>query len=167
MQVLIFLAAIVLANLSVAHFGPVSTPINAFFLIGLNLTLRDSIHDRWHNKNLTIKMLALVVASAGITYALNKNAGIIGLASVIAFTASLSADWILYQAFWNKKKWQKMLYSNTGSAAVDSVLFPTIAFGAIMPEIIILQFLAKFFGSSFWIWVINSNFIAKTRNIKL
>jgi hypothetical protein len=80
MQVLIFLAAIVLANLSVAHFGPVSTPINAFFLIGLNLTLRDSIHDKWHNKNLTIKMLALVFASAGITYALNKNAGIIGLA---------------------------------------------------------------------------------------
>ena len=43
----LYLAAIVLANLSVAHFGPASTPYNAFLFIGLNLATRDRLHDLW------------------------------------------------------------------------------------------------------------------------
>jgi len=53
--ILIFLLAIIAANLSVAYFGPVSTPINAFLLIGLDLSLRDHIHDKWHGNNLGLK----------------------------------------------------------------------------------------------------------------
>jgi uncharacterized PurR-regulated membrane protein YhhQ (DUF165 family) len=50
--------------------------------------------------------------------------------------------------------WQKFLIkangSNFGSALVDSVLFPTIAFGVFMPLIFLGQFLAKVFGGLFW-----------------
>ena len=35
-------------------------------------------------------------------------------------------------------------------AAVDSLLFPTIAFGVLMPEIIALQFIAKVSGGAVW-----------------
>jgi hypothetical protein len=39
MYVLIYIAAVAVANLMVAHFGPAATPIIAFFLIGLDLAI--------------------------------------------------------------------------------------------------------------------------------
>jgi len=44
--------------------------------------------------------------------------------------------------------------SNTVGAAVDSLLFPTIAFGVLMPEIIALQFVAKVAGGAIWSFVL-------------
>jgi uncharacterized PurR-regulated membrane protein YhhQ (DUF165 family) len=164
MSVLIFLVAIVLANLSVAYFGPASTPINAFLLVGLDLTLRDKLHEAWHGKRLVIKMFCLVIAGALITYLFNRNAGMIGVASVTAFTVALLVDSFTYQALWHRQRWEKMTYSNAGSALTDSILFPTIAFGTIMPEIITLQFLAKFIGGWMWIWVINRQWFTTRSN---
>jgi hypothetical protein len=155
--ILIFLIAIVLANLSVAYFGPVSTPFNAFILIGLDLSLRDHIHEKWHGKNLGLKMFGLICTGALITYLLNKNAGMICVGSVVAFTGALIVDTLLYQKFFNRSKFQKMNLSNIGSAVTDSVLFPTIAFGAFMPEIILLQILAKIGGGGLWAWVLTNS----------
>ena len=153
-SVIIFLVSIVLANLSVAYFGPVVTPINAFLLIGLDLSLRDKIHEKWHNRGLGIKMFLLICAGALITWLLNKDAGMICAASVIAFSVALIVDSILYEKFFKRGKLFKMNVSNCGSAMVDSVLFPTIAFGVFMPWIICLQFLAKVIGGALWAWVI-------------
>lgn len=50
MVVLIYISALVIANLLVAHFGPWFSPINAFLLIGLDLSLRDYLHDKWKKK---------------------------------------------------------------------------------------------------------------------
>jgi len=155
-SILIFLLAIVLANLSVAYFGPVSTPINAFLLIGLDLSLRDRIHEKWHGKKLGLKMVGLICAGALITWVLNRNAGMICVASVVAFSGALIADSLLYECFFNKPKLHKMNISNIGSAAVDSLLFPTIAFGVLMPWIVIMQFLAKVIGGALWAWIINA-----------
>lgn len=38
--ILIYAAAMTVANLSIAHFGPWISPLNAFVLIGLDLALR-------------------------------------------------------------------------------------------------------------------------------
>lgn len=154
LSVVIFLAAITLANLSAAYFGPWATPVNAFILIGLDLSLRDRIHERWHEKGLAWKMCLLVIAGAGITYLLNRNAGMIGVASVVAFTAAIIVDALLYQAFFKKTRFWKMNLSNLGSSAVDSILFPTIAFGGLMPWIVVGQFAAKVIGGGLWAWVI-------------
>ena len=154
-SVLIFLLAIVLANLSVAYFGPASTPINAFLLIGLDLSLRDRIHEKWHGKGLGLKMLGLIAAGALVTWVLNKDAGMIGIASIVAFAGALVADALLYERFFSLPKLQKMNISNVGGAAVDSILFPTIAFGTLMPGIIVLQFLAKVIGGAVWAWVLS------------
>lgn len=35
-------------------------------------------------------------------------------------------------------------------AAVDSLIFPTLAFGALMPHIVLLQFVAKVAGGAMW-----------------
>ena len=149
-SILIFLLAIVLANLSVAYFGPVSTPINAFLLIGLDLSLRDRIHEQWHGKKLGLKMVGLICAGALITWVLNRNAGMVCVASIIAFSGALIADSLLYEKLFNQPRLHKMNISNIGSAAVDSLLFPTIAFGVFMPWIIVLQFSAKVFGGFIW-----------------
>jgi hypothetical protein len=60
--VAIYLAAIVVANLSVAALGPQAVIVNAFLLIGLDLTLRDKLHDRWNNDQLALRMGALILA---------------------------------------------------------------------------------------------------------
>jgi uncharacterized PurR-regulated membrane protein YhhQ (DUF165 family) len=44
--------------------------------------------------------------------------------------------------------------SNVLSAAVDSVLFPTIAFGALLPVIVLGQFAAKVLGGAVWSWIL-------------
>jgi hypothetical protein len=54
-----------IANTVVAYFGAVSTPAVAFVLIGLDLTLRDRLHDQWQGLQLWPRMLALI-ASAGL-----------------------------------------------------------------------------------------------------
>ena len=69
--ILLYAAAVVAANLTIAAFGPWVSPINAFVLIGLDLTLRDWLHVRvrpW-------QMLAVIAASGLISYLLNPAAG--------------------------------------------------------------------------------------------
>ena len=155
MYVLIFLVSIVLANLSVQHWGPSVVILNAFVLIGLDLTLRDKLHEAWHGRGLHWKMLALVVGSGVLTYLLNQGAGRIALASVVAFCGAMVVDVVIYQWLFHKHFLTKANGSNIGSALADSILFPTIAFGMFMPWIILGQFLAKVGGGFLWSLLIN------------
>lgn len=151
---IIFLISIVIANLTVSYFGPWMIPVNSLVLIGLDLSLRDKLHDKWHNNGLKWKMLCLVVASGLLTYILNKDAGRIAFASVIAFTMAMIVDIVIYQLLFNRKRFLKINGSNVGSAIADSILFPTIAFGAFMPWVIISQAFLKIFGGAIWSIVI-------------
>jgi len=140
-----YAVAMTLANLLVATFGPSISPINAFFLIGLDLTLRDWLHVRLK----TWQMGCLIVGTGGLTYLLNPAAGMIAVASAVAFLVAALVDWVVFvkaTGSWIKRA----NVSNTAGAAVDSLLFPTIAFGVLMPEIIALQFIAKVSGGAVW-----------------
>lgn len=145
----IYAAAMTLANLSVAKFGPAISPINAFVLIGLDLALRDFLHFRlkaW-------QMLALIMATGALTYLINTTAGIIAVASAAAFTSAALVDWATFAKL--KGSWAfRANGSNIAGAAVDSLIFPTIAFGALMPEIVLMQFAAKVAGGALWTWLI-------------
>jgi len=148
--VLILLVSIVLANLTVAWFGPVATPINAFILIGLDLSIRDKLHETWHGRGLVWKMGAVVAVGGVMTWVLNRGAGMVAIASVSAFSGALIADALIYEWLFHRPRLLKMNGSNVVSAAVDSVLFPTIAFGVFMPGIVALQFGAKVAGGFLW-----------------
>ncbi len=147
--VLIYAAAMTLANLSVAAFGPAISPVNAFVLIGLDLALRDWLHVRlkaW-------QMLALIVAAGALTYLLNPAAGKIAIASSAAFTAAALVDWATFARL--RGSWlMRANGSNVAGAAVDSLIFPTLAFGALMPHIVALQFVAKVAGGALWAWAL-------------
>lgn len=133
------------ANLSVAALGPWVSPINAFVLIGLDLALRDWLHMRLE----TWQMGALIGSTGMLTYALNPAAGMIAVASSVAFTAAAVVDWATFARL--RGSWLRRANgSNLAGAAVDSLVFPTLAFGVLMPQIIALQFTAKVAGGAFW-----------------
>lgn len=148
--VLIYIAAIVTANLSIATFGPWVSPINAFCLIGLDLALRDQLHDRWQGDNLWLRMLCLISTAGAISYLLNPATGTIAIASTAAFALSGIADSAVYQAMRTRSFLIRSNGSNAAGAAVDSIIFPTLAFGGLMPEIVALQFAAKAIGGAAW-----------------
>lgn len=146
----LYAAAMTLANLSIAHWGPWVSPINAFLFIGLDLALRDLIHER-----LKTHQMGLLIAATGLlTYVLNPSAGMIAIASAVSFTAAAVVDWGVFikaSGTWLKRSTK----SNVAGAAVDSLLFPTIAFGTLMPQIVLTQFLAKVAGGVAWGFLIN------------
>lgn len=148
--ILIYAAAMTLANLSIAQWGPWVSPINAFILIGLDLALRDWLHTRlrmW-------QMGALIAATGALTFALNPAAGHIAVASAVAFTAAALVDWSVFIRL--PGSWlQRANGSNVAGAAVDSLIFPTLAFGVLMPHIVALQFIAKVAGGAIWAWLLN------------
>jgi uncharacterized membrane protein (DUF441 family) len=157
------LIAIVAANLSVATFGPDVVILNAFVLIALDLTTRDRLHELWHNQGLAWKMGALIATGSAISYLLNAGAGRIALASLIAFALAAVVDTVVFS--WLKRRgWLvRSNASNVASAAVDSLLFPVLAFGAFLPWIILGQFLAKCAGGFLWSVVLGAARQAKSR----
>ena len=144
-----YAAAMILANLSVAAFGPWVSPINAFVLIGLDLALRDWLHVRLR----AWQMGTLIAGTGALTYLLNPAAGMIAIASSAAFTAAAVVDWATFARL--RGSWMfRANGSNVAGAAVDSLVFPTLAFGALMPQIVLAQFAAKVAGGAVWAWII-------------
>ena len=148
--IIVYLAAIVIANLVVTKFGPPATIPVAFVLIGLDLTSRDRLHQLWHNDKLLLKMLILIFLGSLISYILNRNALQIAIASFIAFFCAGIVDFISYSLLYKKRWLIKSNGSNIFSALTDSIIFPTLAFGTFMPIIILGQFAAKTLGGFVW-----------------
>lgn len=146
----VYAIAMTLANLSIATFGPWVSPINAFVLIGLDLALRDWLHVR-----LKLWQMGALIASTGVlTFALNPAAGQIAVASAVAFTAAALVDWGTFARL--RGSWMlRANGSNVAGAAVDSLIFPTLAFGVLMPHIVAMQFVAKIAGGAIWTWLLN------------
>lgn len=146
----LYVVVLLSANLLVGIFGPSITPILAFFLIGFDLSLRDWLH-------LKIKpwqMGSLIVFAGLLTYVVNPAAGMIAVASSVAFTAAALVDWGVFVRM--PGSWlARANGSNVAGAAVDSILFPTIAFGALMPGIVLAQFAAKVVGGAFWAYLLH------------
>ena len=149
---IIYVIALVAANLLVAWLGPWFSPINAFVLIGLDLSLRDKLHEQWRNDKLLLKMSTLIIVASVISFVCNPASGSIALASFLAFGFAMTADALTYHFLQNKTWMMRSNGSNVAGAAVDSIVFPTIAFGELMPEIVFLQFLTKIFGGFLWSW---------------
>ena len=155
MTVAIYLAAIVTANLTIAAFGPSWSIINAFLFIGLDLTLRDKLHDTWRGRGLAPRMAALIAAGGIITFALNRDAATIAIASTVAFAAAQTTNTLVYHALRRHPFLVRVNTSNAPAALVDSLLFPTIAFGAFLWPIVLGQFIAKTAGGALWAYVIH------------
>lgn len=147
---IIYVLAICAANFSVHVFGPLITPINAFLFIGLDFVIRDKLHERIG----IMRMFCLISIAGVISFAVNPATDMIAIASVAAFALAATADATVYQALIKKPWLVKSNGSNIAASAVDSVVFPLIAFGAFLPWVVAGQFIAKVFGGAIWSWLL-------------
>lgn len=159
-----YLLAICLANLDIVWvqklFGYTDTVRlivtvgNALVFIAFDLSARDRLHDAWSKKGLVWKMTLLIGAGSLLSWFLNREAGQIAFASFVAFAASGIVDALVYGVLhhlgWKRR--ERMNGSNVVSAAADSLVFPTLAFGGLNWVLTIGQFLAKVGGGAFWTW---------------
>jgi hypothetical protein len=157
--VTVYLAAIVAANWIVSVWGPAASILTAFVLIGLIVTTRDRLHDAWGG-HLKRNMGLLILGGSGISLLLGGGVTRIALASGAAFLVSESVDAALYH-FLRKRGWyERVNGSNAASSLVDSVLFPWLAFGGLMPLITLGQWGAKTFGGAIWSWMLRPRQLA-------
>jgi uncharacterized PurR-regulated membrane protein YhhQ (DUF165 family) len=158
----LYLMAIVLANLSVAHFGPSVAVLNAFLFIGLDITARDQLHERWSGTHLRRNMALLIVSGSVLSWLLNAHAARIALASCAAFGAAASVDTFVYTLLHHRAKFVKVNGSNVFSGAVDSIVFPALAFGfPLLYGVMIGQFVAKVGGG--FVWSVILDYAARVR----
>jgi uncharacterized PurR-regulated membrane protein YhhQ (DUF165 family) len=158
-----YLAAIVAANLSVAAFGPSISIVNAFLFIALDLTAGDRLHEAWRHNGLLPKTALLIASGSALSYALAlllpssappDVVARIALASLIAFALSAALDRLCYHLLRDRAYLVKVNGSNLVSAAADSLIFPTLAFGALLPWIVMGQFAAKVIGGTLWAYLL-------------
>lgn len=158
--IFLYLSAAIIANLLITWFGPSASIPTAFLLIGLDLTSRDKLHDAWQNNGLIWKMILLIGTGSILSFILNRNSGTIAIASFSAFALAATVDTIVYHLLREKIHLVKINGSNIVSAAVDSIIFPTFAFGIFLPWIVLGQFAAKVGGGFIWSIILN----LKTKN---
>lgn len=152
----VYVAAICAANLLVVAFGPEISVLNAFVLIGMDLSLRDALHDRWREHR-ALRMTALIAIAGAVSWAMNPAAGVIAVASAVAFVAAALVDWSVYYAMRNHPWSERANASNIAGAAVDSFVFPALAFGfPLLWPIILGQFTAKVAGGAMWALLIGA-----------
>jgi len=153
--IILYLGSIVAANLVITYFGPSAAIVTAFVFIGLDLTVRDYLHESWQHKGLIWKMGLLIASGSLISWLLNRDSAPIAIASFLAFAAAGISDAVIYQLLKHRSRGQRVNGSNIVSSGVDSLVFPTVAFGALLPAIVLGQFAAKVFGGAIWFFVIN------------
>lgn len=162
--VAVYAATIVVANLLVVQFGPSITPLLAFVCIGLDLALRDWLQlrlTRWH-------MAALIVGTGVLSFLLNPAAKSVAVASCASFILAALADWWVFNT--QAGSWlRRSVRSNVVGAAVDSMVFPVLAFvvltdkplaAEVVAGIVIAQFVAKAVGGAAWSWLLSRRMAA-------
>lgn len=157
-----YLAAIVAANLSIAHFGPVAAIYNAFFFIALDLVSRDRLHDLWHGRLIRNMALLIVTGSVlsylfGIWLGTGPFVGRIAIASAVAFGAAATTDAVVYHFLRRKPWYERVNGSNIAGAAVDSLVFVALwPFGFQFTYAFTL-WAAKVAGGVTWAFILKRN----------
>lgn len=150
MIVALYLAAIVAANLAVAHFGQVALLVTASLLIPFDLVVRDVLHERWQGNRLAVRMAALIAAGCALTALLNADAARVAIASSVAFTLASVGDALVFHLARARSRFVRMNASNVCGALVDSFLFPVIAFASVSAELSLTQAALKVVGGLAW-----------------
>lgn len=156
--VALYLGAIVTANLISSRYGASASIYNAFFLIGLDLTTRDRLHDFW-GEHRWAKMGVLILTGSAVSYVASLTLASsdlppvvvarIALASAIAFLVAESGDAVLYHKLRRRPWIERSNSSNLLSSTLDSVTFVSIAFG-FKWTVIFAQITAKIAGGFCW-----------------
>ncbi len=141
----LYLAAIVAANQIITEHGPSAVLYVGAGLIAFNLVARDALHDAFEAHRF-VKMAALIITGAILSYVLNADAAKIALASGAAFAASEAVDALTYHAMRWRPWLERCNSSNVLSATVDTLVFFQLAFDAVPIALAFAQVCAKVAG---------------------
>jgi hypothetical protein len=148
-----FLAAIVIANIALTHLGPSWIMPIAFLLIGLDFITRDRLADFWGTTRFA-KMLGLILVGGALSWWFNRHSIQIAEASTISFIVAEVAEAIIYHLLRHQRWVERAPRAAVVAAIVDSVVFPTLAFGSFVFVTSFGQFCAKVAGALVWSWVV-------------
>lgn len=144
-----YVLALTLANLLVAQLGPPSAPAIAFVLIGFDLAMRNRLQVELDRG----AMAWLILGAGAVTLVVNPAAHQIAVASCVAFICAAGAEWFTFSVA--SGTWlQRSVAAALVGAAIDSLIFPTLAFGMLLPGIMAAQFAAKAIGGTLWSFVL-------------
>lgn len=151
-----YLLAIVVANLSVTHFGKWALPFTAFLLIPFDLVARDVLHEEWKDNSkvkMYLKLFLLILSGGILSYLINQDSAKIALASCVTFLSVGIINTSIFQMLIKKKILFRMNLSNGVSAIIDSLLFPAVAFGIFEWRLFLSQSGAKIVGGLIFAYV--------------
>lgn len=95
-----------------------------------------------------------------MSWFVNGATGRIAMASCVAFACAGIVDALVYHTLRDHGALVKINGSNVLSAIVDSLVFPTLAFGAVLPLVIVGQIIAKIVGGAGWSMVLTQRLYA-------
>jgi len=159
--IVLYLSSAVAANMVVNTYGQSALPFTAFVLIPFDLTVRDTLHERWRGPSLWSRMAMLVAGGSVFSMLANPYSWRVAVASFVSFAAAGAADAFVYHGLSNRSRAWRMNASNAASAAVDSVVFPLVAFAVIVPALSIQQWAYKFVGGVAWVFILTR--VTKTK----
>jgi len=158
---LAYLAAVVAANLAMTAVAgaPLSTflavdVLVCFSLIAVDLVVRDALHERWEGRSLWPRMAALIGAGGLLSGAADGAAGRIAVAASPASGASGLAAAAVWALARQRPRLERVLRSNLAGALTDSLVWPTVALGSIVPLVTASEFAAKVLGGAVWAFVL-------------
>lgn len=145
-----FLAAVVVANLAVAHYGQIALVFTAWFLIPFDMVTRDLLHERWRGDRLLGRMALLIACGGVLAVVVNLAAWRVAVASCLAFTIATVVNGLVFEALPQRTRYVRMNVSNLFAAIADSAVFPMVAFGVLDATLSVMQAGSKFAGGLVW-----------------
>lgn len=138
-----YIGLFALANLMVSWFGVWVTPFNALIIIAADMVIRDRIQ---FSMGFAMSLYACFMAGL-VTVVIAPDAGMIALASCASVILAGVASAVTFKVR-SGDFYRKAYPANISAALVDSIAFPLIAFGSVMPGVTIAQFAAKVIGAT-------------------
>tara|TARA_R110002153_G_scaffold32752_12_gene99098 strand:+ start:1046 stop:1558 length:513 start_codon:yes stop_codon:yes gene_type:complete len=153
-----YLAAFVLANFVVLHFGASGLIFTALFLIPFDFVMRCLFHEQWKGFELIWKLGSIVMIASILTFLINRDSINIALGSMFGFIAAQIIAGIFYQLMIKRSYFVKVNGSDFFAIISDSIVFQLIAFSFIDINITVSQTILKIIGGLFWYWIIFKKF---------
>jgi hypothetical protein len=151
----IYLAVLVAANLVVYTTGQVALLLTGLVLVPLDFSIRVRLQEAWSGPGLWLRLAVLMVAGGGLTILVLPDASQVALASVSAFAAGSLLGAVVYAAALRWRTTVARGCSLGAMAAIDSVVFPMLAFEQVSGWLMVGQFLMKWLASGVFLVILN------------
>lgn len=158
-----YLGALLGANLLAMQFGQAALPVTAALLIPFDFAVRVRLQQRWRHQvaGLWLRMLALTVCGGLLSYVIDPESQRIALSGTVSFITSSLLGTFTYEVAMKiepalpprDQAFDATMCSLAVMALADSVLFPVLAFDAVVLPLVLTQFVVKWVVSAGLVWL--------------